>query len=210
MSSARRTTRRSAVIVIVGLAAACLEFQCTTATASSFRTETEVGAPGRDVPTAVSVPANVRVPDMYRNVLDRMWLLSPTFRRQCARIERATNLVVVLAGQPVAPFSGVRARTAIELRRDGLRVANVELNPALRDQFVELLAHEFEHILEWLDGVDYVASSSRDGVSHGSAGAVETMRAIAVGRQVAGEVSAANATTNANASESRRAGRNAL
>jgi hypothetical protein len=218
MSRARSKTSRGAAIAIVisGLAASCLAPGCaTTRASSSFRAETTTSArlmpissttrSGRDVSMPLSVPANVRVPDIYRDLVDRMWLLSPTFRRQCARIERAGNLLVVLEGQPLAPFSGLRARTAIEQRRGGdLRVASVELNPALRDQFVELLAHEFEHIVEWLDGVDHLAVSSRSGVSHGSAGAVETMRAIAIGRLVAGEVAAADGN------DARRAGRNTL
>jgi hypothetical protein len=145
------------------------------------------------------VPANVRVPDVYRDLIDGMWLRSPTFRRQCARIERAGHLVVVLEQHPDTPITAHRARTAIEPRRGGMRVAKVEINPALRDQLVELVAHEFEHILEWLDGVDYTGMSGQSGVSHGSAGAVETVRAITIGRLVADEVAAASVNTTANA-----------
>lgn len=138
------------------------------------------------------VPANVRVPGVYRGLIDRMWLRSPTFRRQCARIAQAGQLVVTIEEHPSTPATSHRARTEIEPRRGGLRTASVSLNPALRDQLVELIAHEFEHIVEWLDGVDYDGMSGESGVSHGAQGAVETVRAITIGKLVAQEVATGN------------------
>ena len=67
--------------------------------------------------------------------------------------------------------------------------ADVQLGPSADP--VKLIAHEFEHILEQLDGVDLASMATR--VATGvhmvpGSGHFETERAIAAGRQVASEV----------------------
>jgi hypothetical protein len=64
-------------------------------------------------------------------------------------------------------------------------------------QIVELIAHEFEHILEQLDGIDLTRWIGRSGVHRVGGGEtdrpIETQRAQRMGRIVAGEYAAAPA-----------------
>jgi hypothetical protein len=113
---------------------------------------------------------------------------SATFRSQCWRITTAANLVVTLqSGMRPAP-SGVRARTRMS-RAGRQLVATVEISTP--EQPEELIAHELEHIIEQLDGVDLAAKADADktGVKRGaSEQTFETVRATRVGRAVAAEV----------------------
>jgi hypothetical protein len=72
--------------------------------------------------------------------------------------------------------------------RDGRLIAVVEIFP-LHD-YVESLAHELEHIIEQLDGVDLPgkAARRRAGVTAVSPDVFETTRATRVGQRVRSEV----------------------
>ena len=115
---------------------------------------------------------------------------SPTFRRQCLRIAAETSLTVQLRMNPHALRSDARATTRMTRNALGDLVAIVEIAP-LRDT-QELIAHEFEHIIEQLDGIDLAAHAarSRTGVSEiGSAGGLfETVRAQRMGLKVVSEL----------------------
>jgi hypothetical protein len=115
-----------------------------------------------------------------------MWLRSPTFRRQCARLVENPAVAVTIAFAS-AP-SNVHARTHIEQDGSGI-FARVEISSRSPDLFVEHIAHELEHILEELDGVDHprLARQGVDGILI-SEGDYETARARAIGRKVAHEV----------------------
>jgi hypothetical protein len=108
---------------------------------------------------------------------------SPMFRRQCLRLAAAPHLaVVVRITHPNT--AGPRART--QIRRDGSQLtARVEINPY--GDFTELLAHELEHIVEQLDGIDLAVKSNvaRSGVRQCADGTFETSRAVRVGTLVA-------------------------
>ena len=55
--------------------------------------------------------------------------------------------------------------------------------------FAELLAHEFEHVLEQIEGVDLAALAASSGAARQvEAGVFESERARAAGRAVAGEL----------------------
>ena len=79
------------------------------------------------------------------------------------------------------------ARSRVERDHGGLNAAvQIELRePAL---YVELIAHELEHVLEQVDGTDLarLARQGLDGVVEWG-GAYETARARSVGRLVARE-----------------------
>jgi hypothetical protein len=133
---------------------------------------------------------NVVIPeDGVRRTVAAMLRASPTFRRQCARIGRTSALRVVVTRSLMSARLAADALTRITRAADGRVVAEVELGPS-GDQ-VMLLAHEFEHILEQLDGVDLAAMAARSGtgVRRCPYEGFETERAIAVGRQVSAEVS---------------------
>jgi hypothetical protein len=132
------------------------------------------------------LPANLRVPDGVLPLVRTMWLRSPTFRRQCARLVENPAVTVTIAFS--SPRANVHARTHIA--RDGAGIfATVEIGSSSPDVFVEHIAHELEHILEEIDGVDHLrlVRQGVDGILI-SEGDYETARARAIGRKVAREV----------------------
>jgi len=132
-------------------------------------------------------PPNLIVPSSHDKLVSEMWRRSATFRRQGRRIAEETGLVVRVHLNPLVSGESVRATTHVK-RQPGSLAADV----SIRDTgcFVELLAHELEHVLEQLDRVDLPAAAQRAGraVWIASDGSFETIRAIHVGRQVAAEV----------------------
>jgi hypothetical protein len=131
----------------------------------------------------VDIPANLNIPASYRTTIAAMLERSAMFRRQCLRLAAAPQLAIVVRMlHPVA--GGPRARTQITRQDEGRLLAVVELNPG--GDFTELLAHEFEHVIEQLDGIDLAAKAelANTGV-HSCVGGFETSRAVRVGTVVA-------------------------
>ena len=111
---------------------------------------------------------------------------SPTFNGQCRRLAAAPRLKVVLRLEAPQRRPSFAARTVLE-RRDGVLVA-AHVFLSLTPDAVELIAHEVEHVLEQLDGVDLEAQAGSGNVWKRDDGAFETRRATEVGRRVAREV----------------------
>jgi hypothetical protein len=132
-------------------------------------------------------PPNLIVPSSHDKLVSEMWRRSATFRRQGRRIAEETGLVVRVHLSPLEPGETARATTRVK-RQPWSLAADV----SIRDTgcFVELLAHELEHVLEQLDRIDLAAAAQRAGraVWVVGDGSFETIRAIHVGRQVAAEV----------------------
>jgi len=149
----------------------------------------EYVARAADVPWPADIPANLDAPALYRPLLANMLQRSATFRRQCQRIANSPDLTITLrpAGPPWS--RNARARTHI-VRKDGLLSATVEV--LLMDDPVELIAHEFEHIIEQLDGIDLPAKAgiTSSGVRFAAFDSTtfETDRATRVGVTVSTEV----------------------
>jgi hypothetical protein len=138
----------------------------------------------QDAPHVVETPPNLTVPSGYHQAIGTMLERSPMFRRQCLRLAAASHLAVVV--KMLHPNSGgARARTQIRRADGGLLIASVEINPYL--DFTELLAHELEHVIEQLDGIDLAAKAAvaRSGVRNCADGTFETSRAVRVGALVA-------------------------
>ena len=142
------------------------------------------------IPTQLATPSNVVVPRLYQAMVDAMLRRSPTFRRQCVRLSGEGGLTVQLVIGPHTQRSDLRAMTRISRTETGQLVAVVEI-PPLRD-VEELIAHEFEHIIEQLDGVDLAAQAqlSQTGVTQTGrdGGIFETVRATRMGLRVASEL----------------------
>ena len=155
-------------------------------TATSALREYVVNAPRDAWPD--SVPPNLD-PGVYRSVVQAMLRQSPTFRRQCWRIATASELTVTLqpANRPMR--TSVRART--QVAREGRHlIAIVQIFRP--EQPEELIAHELEHIIEQLDGVDLAsrADAATSGVNRASSyeASFETVRATRIGLTVAAEM----------------------
>ena len=143
-------------------------------------------------PTAQAVgspsllPPNLVVPGIARPLVTSMWSLSPTFRRQCARLAEHPEVLV-----RIDLFAGVhngRASALFERGYGSFRVS-VEIDVTKSALYVEHIAHELEHVLEAVDGTDLPRLSRQrvDGVIN-LGGSYETVRAQSVGRIVAREV----------------------
>ena len=133
------------------------------------------------------VTPNISLPGTYRPLVAMMLARSATFRRQCARLAAAPHLSIVIRAE--AP-NGTQAPALTRIRReaDGRLTATMQLAPSSRSP--ELIAHEFEHIIEQLDGVDLAIMSRlrSTGVKRvGEVDAFETRRAIVTGLRVARE-----------------------
>ena len=142
------------------------------------------------IPTQLAMPANITVTPMYRALVDTMLRDSPTFRRQCVRLAGENSLTVVLVIGSHVRRSDLRATTAMKRTEDGRLTALVEI-PPLKD-LEELIAHEFEHIIEQLDGVDLAAQAARPQTGVTQIGprrsVFETVRATRMGLKVAAEL----------------------
>jgi hypothetical protein len=143
----------------------------------------------RPAPAPVTLPRNMNPsPELEQKMLG-MLRISPTFRRQCTRLGQTSALTVTIRRAIPAGRGTALASTQIINVAEGRVYATVHLGPAADDG--ELLAHEFEHIIEQLDGVDLAAMARRrdTGVRLiGESGVFETDRARSVGRQVAEEL----------------------
>jgi hypothetical protein len=122
-----------------------------------------------------------------RPLVERMWIASPTFRRQCARLAQGSLTVTVRLD--FSPLN-TRANAETVITREPRFHARVSLRGA-QFEMVQYLAHELEHVLEQIDGVDLPRAVAErvDGARLlGGSAVYETARAIAVGRQVTREV----------------------
>jgi hypothetical protein len=124
-----------------------------------------------------SLPANIDAGMLETELIDLLHR-SPTFRRQCERIGSVAVLRVKINVTHVVDPSA-RAQTIINRYEAGALRAEVSLYFA--EDYIELIAHEFEHILEQVDGV-----SLRDELRFHHAwitdgGAYETRRAFEAG-----------------------------
>jgi hypothetical protein len=131
------------------------------------------------------LPANIELSrDLARVLLD-LYQRSPTFKAQCERLARAEHLQVIV-GIDVSLPSRCRALTNIHRRGREIR-ADVHLPPG--SALIELVAHEFEHLLEQVEGLDLrrFARMRGSGVREVHRELFETERAIRVGRLVQDE-----------------------
>jgi hypothetical protein len=134
--------------------------------------------------------SNLTISPVYAPVVEQMLARSATFRRQYARIAGAQHLSVVIRSHP-AIGSRLPGLTTIRRTANGQVEAVVNIVPCSRN--AELIAHELEHIIEQLDGVDLrvksrLRASGVHRVNDSAIDAFETTRAIATGLRVAGEV----------------------
>lgn len=133
----------------------------------------------------IPVPANIEVSPIYQPLVHAMLQRSPTFQRQMLRIANSRITMVI---RPGAGRAGrARARTHIRSAPGRELQAIVEVLD-VRDH-AELIAHEIEHIIEKLDGIDFRgrASQRSSGITHTGEG-FETTRAVRTGRAVADEM----------------------
>ena len=148
--------------------------------------------PARAAHDDVAIPRNLIVTRPYEQTIAMMRRLSPTFRRQCLRIAGAPHLKVMIGVDASKASGEARAYTTITRDQNGDLLAEVRIREI--EHAPELIAHEIEHIIEQLDGVDLgvLAAMDSSGVRKcdcRSTATYETIRAVTMGVQVAREVS---------------------
>ena len=104
---------------------------------------------------------------------------SPTFKQQCLRI--ATTIVLRVQVRIIPTLKGSRGQTTIQRHDTGALRAHVQL--AFGEDYVELLAHEFEHVLEQVEQVRLTEQLSTRQAWITPTGAFETRRATEVGER---------------------------
>ena len=133
------------------------------------------------------LPANLQVDPMFQPVVEGMRQRSPAFRRQMTRIGAArTFRVRVLPEDRPRPTAGADARTAFTFDAGALVSAQVYLR--MTPQVPRFIAHEMEHIIEQLDGIDLRAQDGNGVVWKSIDTSFETRRAIEAGLLVEQEV----------------------
>jgi len=144
------------------------------------------GPTGHTLDSPSRLPPNLVLPAIARPLVTSMWTLSPTFRRQCARLAEHPE-VLVRIDLLVGVHNGL-ASSLVERGYGEYRVS-VEIDVNKSALYVEHIAHELEHVLEAVDGTDLPRLSRQrvNGVIN-LGGSYETARAQSVGRIVAREV----------------------
>jgi hypothetical protein len=139
-----------------------------------------------DAPT-LSLPESIELSPDLRTLIRESLEHSPSFRRQCRELAAAPHLrAKVRINYHPFPGSPVRALTTFRQVRSGRVNAEIEIRSAL--DLTELLAHEFEHVLEQVEGTDLDALTTTKDAKRLPDGTFETRRAIEAGRRVAREV----------------------
>ena len=144
-------------------------------------------------PSSTALPINLVVTPFYIPAINRLRRDSPTFRRQCDRIAAAPQLLVTIESEPPRPLLRPAALTQVVRYENGRIRATVRIPASSRTE--ELIAHELEHVLEQLDGIDLRAKARlrATGVHSCDCGDVkaavyETARAVSAERRVAREL----------------------
>jgi len=137
-------------------------------------------------PPDALLPGNLIFVDVLRPFVAAMWRRSPTFRRQCVRLAEHSDVIVHV--EIALGVKGAAARSHVE-RHQAAWNAAVQIEWRDPARYAELIAHELEHVLEQLDGVDLqrLARQHVDGVMQ-QGHDYETARAWSVGQTVAREV----------------------
>jgi hypothetical protein len=128
---------------------------------------------------ATAIPSNIDAGVFTRDVIALLGR-SDTFRSQCERVAGTSRVRVTLA--IVFTLNGGRAQTAIHRFPSGAILAEVDV--LFGENYRELLAHEFEHILEQIEGVDLRQEAAEGRAWLLPGGAFETRRAYLAGVQV--------------------------
>jgi hypothetical protein len=143
---------------------------------------------------AMRVPDNVDAGIFERDVMT-LASRSETFRAQCERLAQASRVRVRIG--MVTDLESGRAQTVIHRFSSG--VIHADIAVLFGENYRELLAHEFEHILEQVDGVNLTHEAAQGRAWLLPGGFFETRRAFATGMQVLREIQPAPASRGVNA-----------
>ena len=166
--------------------AVCL--MCILVAAGSVELRADQANVGAELAACAVLPANIQVTPAFGAILARLIGQSPTLERQCRALAALPHVRVQLQLRSRPMAHSCRARARIERFEGGAIRATIEMPVTL--DYAELIAHEFEHVIEIVEGVDLASRATKrgSGVSRGLEGAFETDRAQRTGRQAGAEV----------------------
>jgi hypothetical protein len=142
-------------------------------------------------------PTKIWVQDALRDTVARLWVSSPTFRRQGMQIQAAGAVQVQLRIDP-SLVDNPQHVAICELRQysRGALIARIAVSPV---RVAEMIGHEMEHVCERLDGIKVENETRKHVPGYYAMGVTEmryeTERAIRVGRQVLAESNLATLMT---------------
>jgi hypothetical protein len=137
----------------------------------------------RGGPSPSAWPCRLVVVTDLRAVADLAWRASETFRNQCRTLAAARAVMIV---QKSGDVWGADARIGLW---EGVTVARIRVSHKAKAlEAVELIGHELEHVVEYVEGVKLLMEARRGSRVTLLAGAFETERAVDAGRRVAREV----------------------
>lgn len=136
-------------------------------------------------PVCAALPMNIVVPAVSQQWIESLIARSPTLQRQCRIIASADYVTIRLSSTRVEEWC--RARTSFSRDAAGRIRAAIEIPVSV--DFAELLAHELEHVIEQIEGVNLrrLARHRDSGVWQVGPNVFETTRAIDAGVTAASE-----------------------
>src|SRR5262249_14914755 len=126
----------------------------------------------------LTLPENIVPSSTLRPLVIKLLATSIIFRRQCQTLSQAANLRITI--ETIHPAEIVCYRALTTFTREGRQVtARIHIVVPTR-RVAELLGHEFEHVLEMLEGVNWkgLSTQKRSGVFSVGENLYETRRAI--------------------------------
>lgn len=126
-----------------------------------------------------AIPANIQAGVLTQDIL-ALLETSQTFRGQCERIAAAHAVHVELHVTQL--LGAVRAETTIDRYTGGALRADVRI--AFGHDYPELIAHELEHVIEQIDGVDLRGEMASGGAWLVDRDVFESRRACEAGVRV--------------------------
>lgn len=138
--------------------------------------------------SSVRLPDSILISPDLRPHIDAMLEGSPTFRQQFDRIVTTPKLIITARFDPTFQERGFKARSCMRRYDTGLLMVSMDIG--VSPSPVEWIAHEFEHVLEQLDGVPLkgLVDRWRSGVWFSGSEMVETWRAMRAGQVVRREM----------------------
>jgi hypothetical protein len=137
-------------------------------------------------PATPNLPPSIHLEEGLEPIVRWTLAYSPTFRQQCRVLAATPALTATITVVTRTAGDSDRARAVFRHYDSGAFIAVIEIRST--SELSELLAHEFEHLIEQLEGADLPALAKRGEAQRGRDGVFETRRAISAGRRVAGEV----------------------
>jgi hypothetical protein len=137
-------------------------------------------------PPARTLPISIQIDSSLEPLVRQALAYSPRFREQCRVLAATANLRATISIGTRYPGIATRARAVVRRSASGVVFADIVIKDP--SEAIELLAHELEHVIEQLDGVNLTSAAKKGQAHRLGDGAFETARAISAGQQVAGEV----------------------